>query len=114
MGVLAHMSVSKVIFTVESVDRLKELQDTHRLTECITAIASDGTVAVCAYPRHHHTRFALADEEGVTVLPAAGDPAPIGEVHRSLASIDAQPEQTARDVLLSLYEKHGAAFHPDT
>lgn len=76
----------------------------------------DSNRSICViYPRHHHARFALADEPGVTVMPGMHDPTPIGAtVAAALAHVNAKPTETMREVALRLHEKHGSAFHPDT
>ena len=75
----------------------------------------DGRSVAIVYPRHHEARFLLAQEPGVTVLPGAHDPGPIGEtVARALAHVNAKPTETMREVGLRLHEVHGPAFHPDT
>ena len=103
----------KIVFLVDSHERLTALIEAHVLGECVASSLGDGRILARAYPRHDHTRFALADEEGVVVLPTGHDPEPIGDLHRHLAHIDAQPHHTGRDVGLALHLKHGPAFHPD-
>ena len=105
---------AKIIFTAPSIERLTELVEKHALTDCVAADSGDGHVVVRAYPRHDHTRFALSGEEGVVVLPTGHDPAPIGDLHRHLAHVDARPHHNGRDVGLLLHARHGAAYHPDT
>jgi hypothetical protein len=104
----------KVVFIVKSHEHLDELADKHPFDGGYwTSIMPDGRIIVAAYPRHHHTRFSLADEDGVVVLPTAHDPAPIGDAHKHLEHIDARPQHTGRDIGVMLAAKHGFQFHPD-
>ena len=104
----------KVVFIAKSADHLATLVETHAFDGGMQSSGlADGRVVVVAHPRHAHTRFALADETGVVVLPGPHAPEPIGDLHQHLAHIEAQPEQTPRQVYLLLHERHGPAFHPD-
>ena len=103
----------KIIFAASSLDRLKEVCESHHFEECFVSLPGDGTAIACVYPRHAHTRFALSDEDGIVVLPTGHDPAAIGDLHRHLAHIGAQPHHTGRDIGLMLHAKHGPQFHPD-
>jgi hypothetical protein len=105
--------MQKIVLIVPTLARLREIVEAHSLTGCAASGMADGRVLVRVYPRHDHTRFALAEEPGVVVLPAAHDPEPIGDLHRHLGHIDAKPHHTMRHVALKLHEKHGPAFHPD-
>jgi hypothetical protein len=106
--------MQKLIFIVDSHELLAELAEKHAFEGGYwTSIADDGKVVVVGYPRHHHTRFALAEEDGVIVLPNGHDPAPIGDTHKHLAHIEAMPHHTGRDVGHMLAARHGAPFHPD-
>jgi hypothetical protein len=105
---------AKIVFIVASREHLAELAERHCFEGGVIASAmDDGRLACVAYPRHFHTRFALADEAGVVVVPAPHDPEPIGDLHEHLTHIEAQPGHTSRQVHLRLHGKHGAAFHPD-
>lgn len=67
------------------------------------------------FPRHLHARFALAEEDGITVLPGHHDPAPIGPaIAAALTHVKAKPTETMRAIALRLHAAHGPAFHPDT
>jgi hypothetical protein len=80
----------------------------------IVSSTLDGkTFVAMIYPKHAHTRFAIGSDK-IIVLPGCHDPAPIGEVHKHLAHIKAEPHHTMRDVALRLHDAHGSAFHPDT
>jgi hypothetical protein len=105
----------KIIFIVKSHERLAELAEQHTFDGAYwTSITNDGKVVAVVYPRHHHTRFVLAKEDGVIVLPTGHDPEPIGETHKHLGHIDAKPHHTGRDVGVMLSDSHGAPFHPDS
>ena len=108
------MSAAKVVFIAPSFERLIEIVEKHSLDEYIVSGIGDGRLIVASFPQHHHTRFALAEEEGVVVIPGAHAPEPVGDLHKHLAHIDAKPHHTARDTLLRLHAKHGSdLLHPD-
>ena len=107
--------VAKVVFIAKSHEMVSDLIDKYAIDRGYWLSAlDDGRVIVVAYPRHHFTRFALADEDGVTVLPGPHDPGPIGDVHKHLTHIEAKPHHTSREVHLKLHDKHGHQWHPDT
>jgi hypothetical protein len=104
----------KLIFITDSHERLAALAEKHQFEGGYWAsTADDGRIVVAAYPRHHHTRFALIEEDGVIVLPAGHDSTPIGDAHKHLAHVDAKPHHTGRDVGEMLAARHGCQFHPD-
>jgi hypothetical protein len=107
--------IAKIVFIASSYDIVSSVIEKHSIDGgyWLTAI-DDGRLIVVAYPRHHSTRFSLADEEGVIVMPGPHDPNPIGDLHEHLLHIDARPHHTPREVHLRLHEQHGAAWHPDT
>jgi hypothetical protein len=106
---------AKLILLVESSATYRELCKRHVFERRVTSAGWDSTgrVIVAVYPRHAHTRFALADEPGVVVLPGFHDPAPIGALAMHLAHVEAKPEETMRAVALRLHVAHGPDFHPD-
>lgn len=106
--------ISKIIFIASSNEQLGDLIDRHTLEAIHASIIADGRVVCAAYPRHHHTRFALSDEVGVVVFPGVHDPAPIGDLHQHLVHIGAKSDHTMREAALRLHAAHGPVFHPDT
>jgi hypothetical protein len=106
--------IPKIIFIANTAAHVSEMIDKHSIDGGYwLSPIDDGRILVAAYPRHHSTRFALAEEEGIVVMPGSHDPEPIGDIHKHLDHIGAQPYHTARHVHLRLAERHGDVFHPD-
>lgn len=74
----------------------------------------DGSFIAMMEPRNHNARFALDEFDGVHILPSHHNPDPIGDHHKHLTHVDAQPHESMRTVALRLHEAHGPCFHPDT
>ena len=75
---------------------------------------SQHTRIIAVTSQHYHLRFDLEKEDGLTVLPGMHDPEPIGDLHKCLSHVNAEPHHTMRQIALRLHEAHGPAFHPDT
>lgn len=112
--------MNQKIIAAMSMDALAALQKNAAMIGSIVRASSvvhagiDVTL-VAIYPHHAHLRFELAEAPGITVLPVAHDPEPIGAtVSAALAHVNALPTETMRAVALRLYVLHGPAFHPDT
>ena len=107
--------MAKLIFIVDSIEALSVSIDRHRFDGGIIASElDDGRCIVVATARHHHTRFVLAEETGVVVLPGHHDPEPIGELHKHLAHIDAKPSEPMRKIAVRLAARHGPHLHPES
>lgn len=100
-----------MIVTAAAAQRLAE--DPRLMGTPLHTSESAGVMLAAIEPRHANLRFELALEEGVTVLPGPHDPAPIGDLHKQLAHVDAKPHETMRAVALRLHVAHGPIFHPD-
>ena len=105
---------AKIVFLTSSIERVEELRRKHSLMDTHVSGTDDGKVVVSAYPMHFHTRFALAEESDVVVVPSPSDPQPIGDACEHFAHVNARSHHTGREVGLALHEKHGPAFHPET
>jgi hypothetical protein len=107
--------IAKVVFIAKSAEHVNEMIDKHAIDggHWISQM-DDGRLLVVGYPRHHATRFALAEEKGIVVIPGPHAPEPIGDLHKHLEHVGAQPHHTSRQVHLLLHDKHGPAFHSDT
>jgi hypothetical protein len=106
--------IAKIVFIADSYDVVSSAIEKHSIDGGYwLTVIDDGRLIIAAYPRHHATRFALAEEEGIIVIPGAHDPEPIGDLHKHLGHIGAQPHHTSRHVHLRLAERHGDVFHPD-
>jgi len=107
--------VEKIVFIAASYERVSHIIDKYQIDGgyWISSIDAERVIVV-AYPRHHATRFMIADEDGITVLPSRHDTEPIGDLHQHLSHVDAKPHHTSREIHHRLHAAHGPEWSPDT